>query len=135
MINDFFSKQFLYFLLSGGIAMVVNFLSRIVLNFWLSFSISVITAYIVGMITAFILMRLFVFNKTQKSLSHSAWVFVFVNLFAILQVWVVSMSLNYYVLPWLNITFYAPEIAHLIGLAVPTISSYIGHKYWTFSTN
>jgi putative flippase GtrA len=59
MINRFFSKQFLVFLATGGIAALINFLSRILYSNWLDFSLAVFLAYITGMITAFILAKKF----------------------------------------------------------------------------
>lgn len=35
-------------------------------------------------------------------------------------------------LPRLGIVWHAKEIAHLVGVAVPVFSSYIGHKKWSF---
>jgi putative flippase GtrA len=42
------------------------------------------------------------------------------------------MLLAYYVLGWLGITRFVPEIAHAVGVAVPVFTSYLGHKRWSF---
>ena len=126
------SRQFLAFLLTGGIAALVNFGSRIAYSLWLNFSAAVILAYLTGMITAFVLARLFVFKDGRQTLMRSAGFFVLVNLSAILQTWAVSMGLAYYVLPMLGVSAFVPEIAHAVGVIVPVFSSYIGHKYWSF---
>ena len=152
MIKHFFSKQFVVFLLTGGFAAAVNFGSRIVYNQWISFSWSVVAAYITGMITAFVLNKLFVFKESQQSVHRSAFFFVLVNLFAVLQTWAVSMGLAYYVLPYWNITqviyniFYLVQltvprindtqvneaVAHAVGVIAPVFTSYLGHKRWSF---
>lgn len=126
------SKQFMIFLLTGGTAAAVNFGSRIGYNQYVDFSWAVIFAYITGMITAFVLAKLFVFKESQQSLHRSALIFVLVNLVAILQTWGISMGLAHYLLPYLGVTLYAPEIAHATGVAVPVFTSYIGHKRWSF---
>lgn len=126
------SRQFLVFLLTGGIAAVVNFGSRIVYSLWLDFSSAVILAYITGMITAFVLAKLFVFRKSQQSVYHSVAFFVLVNLVAVLQTWAISMGLAYYLLPLIGVTLFVQEIAHAVGVAVPVFTSYIGHKRWSF---
>lgn len=126
------SKQFLTFLLTGGTAAAVNFGSRVIYNLWMSFSTAVILAYITGMITAFILSKLFVFLDSQQSVHKSAMFFVLVNLVAVLQTFLISMGLAYYVLPKLGVTTLVPEIAHAIGVVVPVFSSYLGHKRWSF---
>ncbi|KLB61139.1 membrane protein, partial [Xanthomonas euvesicatoria] len=35
--------------------------------------------------------------------------------------------------PYLAIDFHAETLAHGIGVAVPVVTSYIGHKYLSFS--
>lgn len=131
-MQQFMSRQFLTFLITGGTAAAVNFGSRVVYNHWTSFSTAVILAYITGMITAFILSKLFVFSESQQSVHKSAMFFVIVNLVAILQTFLVSMALAYYVLPSLGVTTFVPEIAHAVGVVVPVFTSYIGHKRWSF---
>ncbi|KOX99788.1 hypothetical protein AL066_26560 [Pseudomonas nunensis] len=132
MIQQFMSRQFLTFLLTGGTAAAVNFGSRVLYNQWTSFSTAVVLAYLTGMITAFILSRLFVFSDSQQAVHKSAMFFVLVNLVAILQTFLISVGLAYYVLPALGVTLLVPEIAHAIGVVVPVFTSYLGHKRWSF---
>ena len=132
MIRQILSRQFLIFLLTGGTAAVVNFGSRILYSVWLDFSSAVILAYISGMITAFVLAKLFVFKESQQTLQRSAVFFILVNLVAILQTWVISMGLAYYLLPLLGFSVFVPEIAHATGVIVPVFTSYLGHKRWSF---
>jgi putative flippase GtrA len=120
------------FLLTGGTAAAVNFSSRILYSQRFDFSTAVILAYMTGMITAFILAKLFVFRKSKQSVRRSALFFILVNLVAVLQTWGISMGLAHYLLPYLGITLYVQEIAHATGVAVPVFTSYIGHKRWSF---
>ena len=126
------SKQFILFLLTGGIAATVNFCSRIIFNLWISFSMAVILAYITGMVTAFILAKFLVFKESNQSLHQSIIFFILVNIIAILQTWIISMLLAYYLLPAINIKNFVREISHAVGIVVPVFSSYIGHKHWSF---
>lgn len=132
MIQAFQSRQFLLFLLTGGVAAAANFSSRIVYSLWLDYSAAIAFAYLTGMIIAFALARLFVFKDARQSLHYSAMFFVLVNLLAVLQTWLISLGLAYYVLPWLGVDNFREEIAHAVGVAVPVFSSYIGHKYLSF---
>lgn len=132
MINQFKSRQFVLFLMTGGFAALVNIGSRLLYNQWLSFSMAVILAYISGMITAFILAKMFVFNQSAQSLGNAMIGFTVVNLIAIAQTWLISMGLAYYALPALGVIAHAHEIAHLIGVIFPVFTSFIGHKYWSF---
>ena len=132
VIRQFMSRQFLAFLITGGLAAAVNFGSRILYNQWVAFSSAVILAYLTGMITAFLLARAFVFTDGSQSVKRSATFFVLVNAVAVLQTWGISMLLAYYVLGWLGITRFVPEIAHAVSVAVPVFTSYLGHKRWSF---
>jgi putative flippase GtrA len=132
MISLFRSRQFLIFLLTGGTAAAVNFGSRIVYNQWLAFPVAVVFAYLTGMLTAFLLARRFVFTQSQQTLQRSAVMFTLVNLVAIAQTWAISVALAYYVLPWLGVRHFVPEIAHGVGVVVPVFTSYFGHKRWSF---
>ena len=128
----FFSKQFALFIFTGGIAAAVNFGSRIVLNNHFGFSISIILAYILGMITAFILAKFLVFKTSSQSTLKSVFYFTLVNAAAILQTWAVSLGLAFYLLPYLGIEDYVKEIAHLVGVIVPVFTSFLGHKHFSF---
>ncbi|MBB4057274.1 MULTISPECIES: GtrA family protein [Pseudomonas] len=132
MIQQFLSKQFMVFLITGGTAAAVNFCSRIIYNLWLSFSLSVVVAYLTGMITAFVLAKLFVFKESQQSVRRSILFFTLVNLVAVLQTWLISMGLAYYLLPSLGVTLFVKEISHAIGVVIPVFTSYFGHKRWSF---
>ena len=132
MIQQFMSRQFLVFLITGSIAAGVNFCSRILYSLWLDFSPAVILAYLTGMITAFVLAKVFVFKDSQQAVHHSAMFFILVNVVAALQTWLISLGLANYVLPTLGIKVLVLEIAHAVGVAVPVVTSYIGHKRWSF---
>jgi putative flippase GtrA len=132
MIKQFFSPQFILFLLTGGMAAVINFSSRLVYRKWFDFSLAVFFAYITGMISAFILAKLFVFKTGTQTTSRSLLWFTLINLIALLQTWIVSLGLAHYLLPALGMNLFVEEIAHAVGLMVPVFTSYIGHKQWSF---
>lgn len=132
MIGAFRSRQFLVFLLTGGIAAAVNFGSRILYNQWMGFSAAIVLAYITGMVTAFVLARLFVFRNSQRALHQSALYFVLVNGVAVLQTWAISLLLADWLLPALGVHQYVHELAHAAGVVVPVFTSYLGHKHLSF---
>ena len=132
MMAAFQSREFLAFLVTGGVAALVNFGSRIVLSQWLTFPVAVALAYLVGMATAFVLARLFVFGGGRQSIRRSAAFFVLVNAVAVLQTWVISMLLAYYLLPGIGVRAHVDEIAHAVGIVVPVFTSFLGHKRWSF---
>ena len=132
MISHFMSRQFVIFLVTGGLAAAVNFGSRIVYNQWVGFSVAVVLAYLTGMVTAFALARYFVFTESSQSMQRSALWFVVVNIVAVIQTWVISMLLAYYLLPRMGFARFIPEIAHAVGVVVPVFTSYLGHKRFSF---
>jgi putative flippase GtrA len=132
VIQQFLSKQFILFLVTGGTAALVNFGTRIVYNQWVSFSEAIVLAYLTGMVTAFVLARWLVFKQSEQSFTRSALLFSAVNAIAVLQTWLISMGLALYVLPYWGVIRFAEEIAHAVGVVVPVFTSYLGHKHFSF---
>jgi putative flippase GtrA len=130
--KHFLNHQFFKFIVVGGIAAAVNFVSRILLSETMSYRWAVFVAYLVGMLTAYLLSRFFVFEKTGRKAWHELYIFSIVNLLAVCQVWGISVLLAEYVFPQSGFDFYPEEIAHIIGLSVPVFTSFLGHKYWSF---
>lgn len=128
----FLNRQFFVFLISGGVAAAVNFGSRILLGLYLSFSVSIVIAYVLGMVTAYILNRVFVFSDSGRSTGSSVFYFTLVNLLAVLQTWLISMLLAFWLLPKMGVEQYVLEISHLVGVIVPVFTSFIGHKHLSF---
>lgn len=125
-------NEFFQFLLVGGLAAGVNFVSRIGFSELVSYRIAIVLAYLVGMLTAFILSKHYVFEKSGRPLKDELRDFTIVNIFAVIQVWVISVGLAEYFFPYISFTFYPEEVAHLIGLGIPAITSYLGHKHFSF---
>jgi len=133
MLTKPLNNEFTRFVLTGGFAAGVNFLSRVGLSEFYSYRYSVFFAYLIGMVTAFILSKLFVFEKTSQSTHNEFVKFTLVNILAVIQVWLISVGLAEYGFPAIQFNYYPEAIAHLIGISVPVITSYFGHKYFTFS--
>lgn len=127
------TKEFLSFALVGGFAALVNFISRIMLNKLTSYSVAIIIAYLIGMITAFVLSKVFVFKPQRKETSRQIFYFTVVNIFAVIQTLLVSLFLVNMLLPAINYNYRNEEVAHFIGICIPIFSSYLGHKHMTFA--
>ncbi|EIJ43410.1 putative membrane protein [Beggiatoa alba B18LD] len=130
----FFSTTFLKFLAVGGFAALVNFFSRIGFSYFVGYTVAIILAYCLGIVTAFIFNKLYVFNHKVGRRSHAEqfYYFFLINLVGLAQTLVISLLLAHYLLPALGITRAVEEIAHFIGICVPVFTSYLGHKYITF---
>ena len=124
--------QFARFLAAGGLAAAANILSRIVFSRWVTLPVAVVLAYLVGMAVAFVLMRSYVFPPGQTEVRRQIVVFALVNIAAVLQTLVVTLLLADIVLPWLGVRSHVDLIAHVVGVCVPIVTSFIGHKRWSF---
>ena len=133
MLNIKLNSEFSRFILTGGFAAGVNFLSRIALSQFMTFRFAVFIAYLIGMVTAFTLSKIFVFQNSGQSAANEFLKFTIVNVFAVIQVWLISVGLAEYGFPAVNFIFYPEEVAHLIGISVPVVTSYYGHKYFSFA--
>lgn len=126
------SRQFSRFILVGAVAAAANIGSRILFDQWMAFVPSMILAFIVGLSTAFVLNRSWVFIKSGKHwLNEASW-FTAVNILGLIQTIAISVALAKYLLPALGMTEHAELIGHSIGVVVPVITSYLGHKHITF---
>jgi putative flippase GtrA len=126
------ARRFGLFLVAGGLAAVANFGSRFGFSQWFSYPVAIVLAYLVGMTVAFVLMRQYVFAGRGKSIGPQAIKFVLVNGLAVLQTLIVSLLLARWALPALGVAAHAEAIAHAVGVAVPVMTSYFGHKWGTF---
>ena len=125
--------RFIRFMMTGGVAAVVNLVSRYLLNFVMSFGAAVAVAYLLGMVTAYVLGRLFVFERSGRTVADEFWRFTIVNVFAAAQVWVISVGLGEYAFPATGFNWRPLDVAHLIGVAVPVFTSYLGHRHFSFA--
>jgi len=72
-------KQFLTFLLTSGIAAAVNIISRAGFSTFLNYDVAIVLAYLIGMGTAYILAKIFVFDPSGKAVHREMTGFVIVS--------------------------------------------------------
>lgn len=133
-IRERLGSPFLRFVLSGGIAAAVNILSRIALSQLMSYSVAIVIAYLIGMTTAYMLMKRFVFEASGKTIAQEYIRFGMVNIVALVQVWLVSILLARWVFPGMGFQWHTETVAHMIGVMSPVVTSYAAHKYFTFAS-
>lgn len=122
------------FLLLGGVAAGTNLVARWGLQPLVGFELAVAVAYVCGMIVAYNLFRVFVFGASGRSVASEAWRFTIVNLVSMVLVWLISVGLARLLFPAIGFTWHADDIAHLAGVLSPALTSWIGHKRYTFRT-
>ena len=147
--------------MAGGIAAGCNFGSRFLFSRYVDYEVAIVLAYLVGMLVAFILMRGQVFNARGKRLLPQVLKFALVNVLAVVQTLIISLVLARWAFPlmgleawveghradfahaagvlapaWASMDFstsgVAEALAHLVGVLVPVVTSYFGHKLLTF---
>lgn len=126
--------RFAKFVATGGAAAAVNVGARWVLQFAVSYEVAVAAAYFVGMVTAFLLARLFVFEATAGMAHREFARFALVNAVAFAQVWLVSVGLARFVFPAIGFAWNAETVAHVCGVVSPVATSYLMHKRFSFRT-
>ena len=128
------NRQFALFLVAGGLAACVNFFSSMLLSHWLAYSAAIVAAYVLGMITAFVLNRLLVFKQVSHSMRHQVFWFTMVNLAAVLQTLAISLLLAQWLFPRIGFLWHPETVAHAFGVGVPVVTSFVGHKYLSFKS-
>jgi putative flippase GtrA len=126
------TKQFFFFMITGGVAASLNWGSRFFFSLFTSFEAAVILAFITGLISGFVLMRFFVFEGIGKPVAPQIGKYLVINLLALLQTLLVSVVLARWILPLIGVEQHTEALAHFFGVLVPVVTSYFGHKYLTF---
>ncbi len=128
----FLNRQFVKFLFAGGTAAALQWIARFIFSHYVSYSVAVPLAYLVGLVTAYILNILFVFQKSGNSRRKEVLYFVGVNLLALPVVWGVSILFGAIILPHFMSRALAEAVGNGIGILSPVIMSFVLHKKITF---
>jgi len=124
--------RFMRFLLCGGLAATVNWLSRFLWSIFLPFGAAVIAAYATGMVVAFVLFRELVFERSGGQVPDQVRNFVVVNLVGMFVTWALANFLVSKVLPGMGATSHVEAIGHGIAIFAPVVTSWFGHRFLTF---
>jgi len=128
----YLSRQFGRFLLAGGLAAIVNWLSRFLFNLFMSYAAAIVAAYALGMAVAFVLNKRYVFPYSQRPVTAEMSFFILFNLAAFPVVWVIAYMLGERLLPGLLPRQLALALGHGCGVAVPALVNFVLHKFITF---
>lgn len=131
LINYFLNRQFVYFLISGSIAALLHWVSRIILSLWLPFSAAVFLAYFIGIAVAFTLNSYFVFPNSTRSKYNQIRDFIIINLAFLPVVWCSSIVFEFWIRN-LGIIDYSKEVAHGCAIALPIVGTFLFYKFVAF---
>jgi putative flippase GtrA len=124
--------QFCRFVATSTVSAIANATARYVFNFYLPFEVAVVLAFPVGLVTAFVLARRFVFRKSERAWMSELYRFFLVNILGVVVVWFVSVALYRGVFPLVGFEWQADTVAHVVGLGSTALTSYFGHRHYTF---
>jgi putative flippase GtrA len=125
-------NQFSKFILAGGIAAAANFLSRFLFNEYLPYVPSIVLAFLVGLITGFVMMRTFVFSGSKNAPARQASYYVLVNLVGLAVTIVTSVVMAKLIALIVPNPSFDEAAGHLVGVASPVLLSFYAHKKLTF---
>lgn len=128
----YWSEQFGRFLLVGGVALVCHWLSRFVFNAFVSYAWAIVLAYLVGILVAFTLNKIYVFPYSRRPLTFEVFFFFLVNIAAFPPVWALAYVLG----EWVFVDYVPRQIAlalaHGFAITLPVFVNYAVHKLVTF---
>jgi putative flippase GtrA len=129
------SKEVVIFVAIGATAAAINVAARALFNRVVPFEFAVVLAFPIALTVAFLLNRAFVFHALAGSGPARAQFlrFALVNLLSLVLVWCISVGLARIAFPALGFTWHANDIAHMIGVLAPAVTSYFAHKSFTFA--
>ena len=127
-----YANQFFKFLLAGGLAAFLNIFSRAVFSLFFSYTTSIVLAFFVGLFTAFILMRTFVFIPFGQNLQFQFIRFTIINILALGLTIFVSITISKAVGDLGYDKSISYLVGHIAGVICPLIVSFFGHKFFTF---
>lgn len=125
--------QFLAFVIAAGLSVPVNLLTRIAFSRVMPFEAAVVLSHVCGMLVAYALTKLFVFSPSGRSALSELSRFAAVNVLSLAVTWIVAVWLLRLVLPGLPWIAEPELVAHFAGLAVSAVTSFVGHKYFSFA--
>lgn len=121
------------FLLAGGIAALINWIARFILNdlFILSLVNSIFIAHLIGMAVAFYLFKNYVF-KSKKNTLLSFRSFLFINIFSLFFIYLTTLLIIKLFLLFSSNIIIIKGLAYGFAIGLTAFTSYYLHKKYTY---
>lgn len=132
LLRDFFSRRYLLFLVSGGSSALLGVSLRLLFAQFMGYTASVIASYFFSTLAAYALNKRLVFRGQARGTELGR--FFVVNVIGLLQTALLS-NVFFKVIHWataLSVPV-AETLGHATALSTLAVTSFIIHKYWTFS--
>ena len=124
--------QFARFVIAAGLSVPVNLGARVLLSHVIPYEIAIVLSHLCGMLTAYVLIRSFVFEPSGRRPSSELTRFTLVNVVSLVVTWVVAVGLLRIVFPRIGFATSPEFVAHVLGLGVATFTSFYGHRRYSF---
>ena len=132
VVSLYVSAQFARFLAVGGVALLCHWLSRFAFNWFVSYGFAIVLAYLVGILVAFVLNKIYVFPFSTRPLNFEVFFFFLVNIAAFPFVWIVAYALGEWVLADRMPREVALALSHGFAITLPVFVNFALHKFVTF---
>ncbi len=127
----YFTKQFLYFIFSGGIATLLNWSSRIILRLYLDLIPSAVISYSLGLTCAFLLYRHFVFTFSEISMKTQSIRFLSIHL-CFMPVVIIVFSQLSIIFSNIGLGDLSEPLAYALSLSIPPLITFFLYKFFAF---
>jgi len=124
--------QFLRFVIAAGLSVPVNLGARVLLSRVIAYEVAIVLSHLCGMLTAYVLIRSFVFEPSGRRPSSELTRFALVNVVSLVVTWVVAVGLLRVVFPRIGFAASPEFVAHFLGLGVAPFTSFYGHRRYSF---
>lgn len=124
--------KFFRFLVAAGASVPFNVGSRVIFSKFVPFEFALILSHCIGMTVAFVLTRTFVFHSTRKNHFSELSRFAIVNIVSVAQTWIVGVTMLRILFPLIGYHIFPELVAHVLGLATASITSFVGHRHFSF---
>lgn len=125
------------YLLTSGLAAIVNFASRFLYNLFFAFGTSVTLAYCTGMLVNFVFSKLYAFDSRNSGKTHREVLKFFVVAgLGLLVTYVVSTVLLYLLTRYFESSHLEIQktVSHVGGMGIGFVANFVGHKLLTFKS-
>jgi len=127
----YFSKQFIYFLIAGGLSAFLNFSIRLILRPYFDIIVSATFSYVVALICAFFLYRKFVFPFSLTPMHIQGRRFLIIQISCMpIVIFIFSFLASFFTS--IGVGIYSEPIAHAISIGTPALITFLLYKLFVF---
>ncbi|MBB4375062.1 putative flippase GtrA [Bradyrhizobium sp. cir1] len=125
-------NRFARFLIVGVLTAAVNMLARVLMSRFVPFEYAVALAFPIALTFAFAMSKVYVFQMSEVVARRQYLRFLLVYSVALVQVWLVSVGMRYWILPAIGWAYHPELVAHTVAVCSPVLMTYYAHKVFTF---